>query len=437
MRYILILVGAALFAGTATAQVFMTENFDYQVGDLLTDHDWVNHSGSGDFLTVTDNNLTLTGYPLESGNSTHVHHGSGSREDAHYDFIMPPLAGNETIFASMLVNFDSTNTDTNGGYFFHLTQVPHNTSFRGRIFARSIPIGDNPRGGSFEFGVSKTNTSAEIQWEGVSRFLNTTYLLVLKYTIVSGDDNDTVDLYVFDEFDDFSVEPVSPDISSIDTASDIDPGGVNLRQGNDNMGLTVDGIRVAGMWDDLIPVELTSFDANVNGSNINLSWETASETNNAGFEVQLRGDGAFQSMGFVDGHGTTTESQHYSYTIPDLAPGTYAVRLKQIDFDGGFDYSPQVEVQVGVPGSHILTQAYPNPFNPQATFSLSVATEQRVEIGLYNALGQRVDTIFSGIMDAGQARAFTVNGGGLPSGAYYYRAVGENFAETGRVMLLK
>ncbi|MDX1438797.1 MAG: T9SS type A sorting domain-containing protein [Rubricoccaceae bacterium] len=190
-------------------------------------------------------------------------------------------------------------------------------------------------------------------------------------------------------------------------------------------------------FQNMIPVELVSFEATVNGSDIDLSWLTSSETNNAGFEVQLRGDGSYQAMGFVDGHGTTTEQQSYSYTIPDLAPGTYTVRLKQIDYDGAFEYSPEVEVAVGVPGSHILTQAYPNPFNPQATFSLSVATEQHVEIGLYNSLGQKVDTIFNGTMAAGNARSFTINGAGLPSGAYYYRAIGTNFAETGRVMLLK
>ncbi len=195
--------------------------------------------------------------------------------------------------------------------------------------------------------------------------------------------------------------------------------------------------RVGAVTISEVPVELVSFGATVSGSDVNLNWFTSSETNNSGFEVQLRGTGDYEAMGFVSGHGTTTVEQSYSYTISDLSSGTYTARLKQIDFDGAFEYSPQVEIAVGVPGTHVLTQAYPNPFNPQASFSLSVAAEQHVEVALYNAIGQQVATLFSGQMEAGQARAFTINGANLPSGPYYYRAVGQTFTESGRVTLLK
>ena len=187
----------------------------------------------------------------------------------------------------------------------------------------------------------------------------------------------------------------------------------------------------------IIPVELLSLDAAASGSDIIVNWITSSETNNSGFEVQLRGTGEYEAMGFVEGSGTTTLEQSYSYTISDLAPGAYTVRLKQIDFDGAFEYSPEVEIEVGVPGTHVLTQAYPNPFNPMASFSLTVATAQHVEVVLYNAIGQQVQSLFSGQMEAGEAHALTINGANLPSGPYYYRVIGENFAESGRVTLLK
>ncbi|HYE96905.1 MAG TPA: T9SS type A sorting domain-containing protein [Rubricoccaceae bacterium] len=203
--------------------------------------------------------------------------------------------------------------------------------------------------------------------------------------------------------------------------------------GNDEW-VGVDDIQVVGMQ---VPVELVRFDATTSGRDVTLAWETASETNNAGFEVQmLRGD-AWTVLAFVEGHGTTTEAQAYAYTAQGLLPGTHSFRLRQVDFDGAFAYSPEVEATVGVPGSHLLTEAYPNPFNPQATFTLSVAQGQHVRVALYDALGREVAVLFDGEVEADQARAFTIDGSGLPSGLYVYRAVGEGFADAGRVMLVK
>lgn len=188
---------------------------------------------------------------------------------------------------------------------------------------------------------------------------------------------------------------------------------------------------------DVIPVELTSFTGQSNGLNAVLAWETASETNNAGFEVQMDAGAGWQALGFVDGHGTTTEAQSYSYSTGELDPGTYTFRLKQIDFDGAFEYHGNVEVTIETPGTHTLSDVYPNPFNPTAQFALSVAREQNVDIALYNILGQQVATLFSGTVEANQTRTFTIDGNGLPSGAYLVRVVGEQFTETARITLLK
>ena len=446
MRFVLLLAAAAFLIAPASAQL-LTENFEYAVGDTLTapPQPWINHSGTGDSLLVTDNNLTFTGYPLSTGFSTFVTAGAGSREDAHLDFT-PVTSGD--VYAAFLINALSVTTDSDGGYFFHYAPgEPYDFDFTGRVYLREVvPAPGISAGGTlFQFGISKGSGNADIVWDTVGRNTSTTYLVVLKYAFLDppslGGANDPVDLYIFEDGDDISVEPGSPTISA-DIVTEGEPdivniGNVNLRQGSDPMDLTVDGIHVALTWGDLVPVELVSFDATVSGSDLNLSWLTSSETNNAGFEVQLRGTGDFEAIGFVDGHGTTTIEQSYNYTISDLAPGTYTARLKQIDFDGAFEYSPQVEIAIGVPGTHLLTQAYPNPFNPQASFSLSVAASQNVEVALYNAIGQRVATLFSGQMEAGQARAFTIDGANMPSGSYYYRAIGQTFAESGRVTLLK
>jgi hypothetical protein len=188
--------------------------------------------------------------------------------------------------------------------------------------------------------------------------------------------------------------------------------------------------------DSPVPVELTSFTSQVNGTNVALNWETTSETNNAGFEVQVQDGEHWTVLSFVDGHGTTTEAQTYSYTA-DMGVGTHTFRLKQIDFDGAFEYSGEIEVEVQTPGSHVLSAAYPNPFNPQSQFTLAVAQDQIVTAELFNTLGQRVVTLFSGTVEANQAQRITIDGKGLASGMYVVRVIGERFSDAINVTLLK
>lgn len=218
----------------------------------------------------------------------------------------------------------------------------------------------------------------------------------------------------------------------------------------------LDGIDAFSRWtlassSAPLPVELTAFDAVADGSNVLLRWTTASETNNAGFEVQVLGkseeenerakdavrDDAWQVLGWVDGRGTTVEAQHYTYRVKALAAGTHRFRLRQIDFDGTFDYSPEVEVSVAVPGEYHLAPAYPNPFNPQTAFSLGVAQAQSVQVAAYDALGRRVAVLYDGPMTAHQTRSFVFEASSLPSGLYVIRAVGERFVATQPIVLAK
>ena len=187
-----------------------------------------------------------------------------------------------------------------------------------------------------------------------------------------------------------------------------------------------------------IPVELVTFDAVVSDHSVHLFWETASETNNAGFEVQMRSSsGGYEALDFVAGHGTTTESRQYSYITAPLESGTYEFRLKQVDFDGTFEYSSTVEAVVGVVGTHVLSSLYPNPFNPQAAFSLTVSRTQQVEIAAYDALGRNVHVIYDGELDAGHSHMFAFQGSGLPSGLYVIVVRGESFEAARRAILLK
>ena len=190
-------------------------------------------------------------------------------------------------------------------------------------------------------------------------------------------------------------------------------------------------------FDPAVPVELVGFDALQDGSDVLLSWETASETNNAGFEVQMDAGSGYQPMGFVDGHGTTTETQTYAYAVRSLDPGTYHFRLKQIDFDGIFEYHGDLEVAVETPGRYVLMPAYPNPFNPEATVRFAVRDSAPVAVTLHDALGRRVATLYSGTPDANQMLSVQIDGSALPSGLYLVRLTGSGFSASQSVTLLK
>ena len=189
------------------------------------------------------------------------------------------------------------------------------------------------------------------------------------------------------------------------------------------------------------PVELASFVATVSNRLVELSWMTATETNNQGFEVQRSAGGEFETIAFIEGHGTTTESQVYSYSDKSVGIGSYSYRLKQVDFDGTFEYSGVVEVDVPAPAVFALDQNYPNPFNPGTKITYSIAVDSKVKLTVYNLLGETVATLVNATVPAGNQEV-TFNGSNLNSGIYFYRLEtvgvdGSNFSQVRKMMLTK
>ncbi len=193
-----------------------------------------------------------------------------------------------------------------------------------------------------------------------------------------------------------------------------------------------------------LPVELTSFNAQVLSQGVRLTWTTASEQNNAGFEVQRSNDQAnWTVLGFVRGAGTTTEAQSYTFTDAQ-AIGTVFYRLKQVDFDGQFEYSNVIEVNAGMPKQFVLEQNYPNHFNPATTIAYQLPTASNVSLKVFDMLGKEVATLVNGRQEAG---TYTVNfnANQLSSGVYFYRlqasatngASSSNFVQTRKMMLVK
>jgi len=191
----------------------------------------------------------------------------------------------------------------------------------------------------------------------------------------------------------------------------------------------------------IVPVELTSFNANASFGVVDLQWITATETNNQGFEVQRSNGSDFETIAFVDGFGTTTETQVYTYSDRSVEVGTYSYRLKQVDFDGTFDYSDVVEVNVPAPSVFALDQNYPNPFNPSTQIAFRLAVDSKVSLKVFDVLGQEVATLVNTNLVAG---AHTVNfdASALNSGVYLYRIEatgidGANFIDVKKMILTK
>jgi hypothetical protein len=196
-----------------------------------------------------------------------------------------------------------------------------------------------------------------------------------------------------------------------------------------------------GVWRrslfEILPVELTSFTATSNGKEVTLNWSTATEINNLGFEIQrsIERD-EFFTIGFVNGHGTTTEQHNYSYADKNLDNGKYFYRLKQVDYNGTYEYSDVVEVEWRAFSSYLLEQNYPNPFNPTTTIGFGLQNKSNVKIIILNAIGEEVAIIMNEEREPGFHQV-EFNAVSLPSGVYFYQLRAGDYVNTKKMILLK
>jgi hypothetical protein len=198
---------------------------------------------------------------------------------------------------------------------------------------------------------------------------------------------------------------------------------------------TIDNFAVFGML--IVPVELTSFTAFVNTDDVELTWITATETNNEGFEIQRKiGNSEFEAVGYVNGHGTTTEARSYTFIDTKLEANTYSYRLKQIDFNGSIDYSNEITVEVTPPLKFELAQNYPNPFNPSTIIKYSIPQDDIVSLDVFNLLGEKVASLVNGFQKAGRYE-IKFNASYLASGIYVYKLNSGSFNSVKKMLLMK
>lgn len=192
----------------------------------------------------------------------------------------------------------------------------------------------------------------------------------------------------------------------------------------------------------LVPVELSLFIATQVDNYVLLQWETNTESNNYGFEIERQAKDQWQKIGFVKGHNTTTVPQSYQFTDRSIVnEGSIQYRLKQLDFDGLFKYSRPVIVHFNSIADYKLFQNYPNPFNPETTikYQLPIQTEVRLEI--YNLRGELVKTLVDKKQPLGyhtvRWKGINEHGKSVASGIYFYTLKAKDFVQSRKILLMQ
>jgi hypothetical protein len=192
-----------------------------------------------------------------------------------------------------------------------------------------------------------------------------------------------------------------------------------------------------------LPVELTSFTASVIGSKVKLNWQTATEINNYGFEVerkilkQVQNDNSvWEKVGFINGSGNSNSSKNYTFMDEDVVTGKYSYRLKQIDNDGSFEFTSTIEVDLGIPKDFQLSQNYPNPFNPMTKIQYTLPIDAQVTLQIYSITGELMESLVSEYQTSG---IYTIDfdGSNYASGTYIYRLIANDFVQTKKMTLIK
>ena len=375
---------------------------------------WRTHSGSGGQIVYSGTSLSFPGYTSSGiGGAVGFTFASGSRQDANRS-VAPITSGNA--YVSFLLKMTGT-VGAAGDYFFHVMDTSFITAFRARLFVKNGSLAN-----TYNLGISKGTTT--VVYSPTDYNIDSTVLVVLKYSF-NATVNDTVYAYVFTG----STPTVEPSVAHMIT-SDISQGdllvlnSVAIRQGTANTATgIIDGIRISTSWaNGVLPVKLGDFSAHINSATQStmLAWNTSSELNNSGFEIERSIDGEnFENVGFVKGAGTSNTIRNYKFEFNSDESAFY--RLKQVDFDGNFEYSSVIATTNQLADA-VLT---PNPFNNSIQLS-SEGTIQKAEI--VDLMGKVVLT------KTINSNSATINANELLNGIYFIKVYQGETISTKRII---
>ena len=441
------------------SSLLFTEDFtNYTIGNLAGQGGWTKF-GTGPDATVS-NTIPLTYANYNSGGGQYMAFATNSATSSRVYRDFPDTSYSLTnpgtvIYCSLLLNLSATSTIATN-YFFSLGTAPGTSNYYAKLFAQQITAS------TYYLGVSKSSNTANFS----TKVLNTgqTYLVLIRYNANNTALNQSGNTCYMWINPSGSLEPDTALADAKVFAGQSDFTSANCSavmwhdRGTSNPLGTIDGIRVAGSlnsssgaWTYLnpgsLPVELTTFTASVANGVVNLSWKTATEINNSGFEVERKSvnDNSWTTLSFVKGFGNSLSAKQYSYTDNSANSGKFNYRLKQIDQNGTFKYSDAINVDVNVPGTFTLSQNYPNPFNPSTKIDYQLPVDSKVKIEIFSITGQKVADLVNTDQGAG-FYSITVGANtfkNISSGVYIYKMTtfekvsGKNFVSSKKLMLLK
>ncbi|HLP80574.1 MAG TPA: T9SS type A sorting domain-containing protein, partial [Nitrosomonas sp.] len=186
-----------------------------------------------------------------------------------------------------------------------------------------------------------------------------------------------------------------------------------------------------------LPVELVAFHATATNTTISLTWKTATEVNNFGFDIERKASNLpWDKIGFIQGSGNSNTPKEYTFTDAPKKGTNFQYRLKQLDVNGKFRYSEIVSINIGTPVSFDLKQNYPNPFNPSTTIAYSIPTESFVTITVYDVLGKQITSLVNEQKKAG-SYSVQLDGSRMSSGIYICRMHAAAYTSTTKMILMK
>jgi hypothetical protein len=192
-----------------------------------------------------------------------------------------------------------------------------------------------------------------------------------------------------------------------------------------------------------LPVTISSFTSSVLGRNVCLVWNTEMEINNSSFDIERKiySTNDWISVGHVNGKGSTNTPSSYTFTDENLYTGKYCYRLKQIDYNGNFQYhNLSAFIEISLPTIYYLSQNYPNPFNPYTNIDFNLPVDSKVTINIYDITGRRLRTVINKSMRAGY-HTERFDASSFSSGIYFYtlyaKSSGQSFIATKKMVILK
>lgn len=196
------------------------------------------------------------------------------------------------------------------------------------------------------------------------------------------------------------------------------------------------------LGDHSLPVELLSFSATLQDGQVILHWETASETENLGFDVERKQDNEtlWEKLGFVPGKGSTTTLSSYCFTDKSSPnPAAVRYRLKQMDYDGSYEYSPEITVgndKLISAGTFGLLPNFPNPFNPVTTISYQLTEPNLTTLSIYDLQGRETARLVNEMQDAGMYQV-SFDSSAFSSGVYICRLVSGANTQIIKMLLIR